>query len=351
MKSRRLHLHIGRAKVGSTALQHFLWSNRELLAQRGVLYPETPVLHSASHKLALVFQPELSDHRHVRETTAEQVYAATFEEADRRGIHHVIASSENLFTVDPRQVATHLPSQWDRKIVCYVRRQDEVLLSSYVQELKTGLIAGDTDIEEYARHPLRLRWLDYSRVLKAWAAVFGSENIVVRVFEPEQLHKGSIFEDFLSVAGIDSSGMAPAPHRLNPSPARDVLDFIKIINANPDIGKNQKRVLQVALTRLSESLGAEGRFAPSTLISPALRQQLIDQFRESNGAVAREFLNRPDGVLFRNERVDPQSADRPYAGMELERFAHMVALLFSTQHQRIASLQLQIDELKRLMEK
>ncbi|MFA5940164.1 MAG: hypothetical protein WC809_12475 [Sinimarinibacterium sp.] len=349
MKRKQLYLHIGRAKVGSTALQHFLWTNRQLLAQQGVLYPDSVMMQSASHKLALVFQHELPDAEPVRELSAAEVYGAMFDEAERLNLRRIVASSENLFLVKPAEPARCMRRGYDVRIVCYVRRQDEVLVSSYIQELKTGDSNAQRGIEKFASDPLRLAWLDYEPVLDAWAAQFGRENIIVRVAEKEQL-RGTIFEDFLDLVGVDTSGMTFPQTRLNPSPARDILDFIQMINAAPAPGPRMKFQLRDPLLALSERIGAQGRYSPRSLVPAGLRRELMERFRKSNAAVARKYLGREDGILFRDDRIEESDADTPYAGLDLERFAHMMATLLGTQQHRILNLQRQINELKHRLE-
>ena len=40
-RKKRLFLHIGRHKTGTTSLQNFFSEKKELLSERGILYPET----------------------------------------------------------------------------------------------------------------------------------------------------------------------------------------------------------------------------------------------------------------------------------------------------------------------
>lgn len=347
MKRRQLILHIGRAKVGSTALQHFLLTNRQKIAEQGVLYPESVMQQSASHMLALVFQRHLPDAHSVEGKTAAEVYDAMFDEAERLKLPRIIASTENLFLVDPSEPARLMRRGYDVRIVCYVRRQDEVLASSYIQELKTGDV--QEGIEAFASDPVRLSWLDYAPVLDAWAAQFGAENIVVRVAEKAQL-RGTIFEDFLALAGVNTKGMEFPTTRLNPSPARDILDFMRMINEAPAPGPRLKFQLRDPLLKLSERIGADGRFSPATLVPAQLRRELLEKFRKSNAAIARKYLGRKDGVLFREQPASDEAADNAYAGLELERFAHMMATLLGVQQQRILNLQRQINELKARLE-
>ena len=70
----------------------------------------------------------------------------------------------------------------------------------------------------------------------------------------------------------------------------------------------------------------------------------MSHFAQSNAAVARNYLGRRDGLLFRNlEYHDPPE----YQGLDLSRFAAMVATLFSFQQDSILKLQVQVNRLRR----
>ena len=40
---KKLYLHIGMGKTGTTALQHFFWDNRDILAAKGICYPKVGI--------------------------------------------------------------------------------------------------------------------------------------------------------------------------------------------------------------------------------------------------------------------------------------------------------------------
>ncbi len=49
---KKLYLHIGMGKTGTTALQHFFWENRKALASRDICYPNLGVQSEAHHLLS-----------------------------------------------------------------------------------------------------------------------------------------------------------------------------------------------------------------------------------------------------------------------------------------------------------
>ena len=340
---KRIYIHIGRPKVGSTSLQHFLWGARDALLEQGILYPQSAMHHKASHHLAFVLDPDSSEHQRSVKLDPEGTYRKILEEAEESDASTIVASSENLFLIEPKLVKPLIPRDWEAKIVCYVRRQDEVLASSYIQELKTGQIAKGTDIHEYARDGLRLSLLDYELVLDKWSVQFGKKNMIVRPFEAEHM-RTTIAEDFLSVAGADTSVFDFTDTRLNSSPARDVLDFLSLINEAPGIQENQRFRLREPLLAASDWLGSEGQYDSAGILPKNLREEVMSHFAQSNAAVARNYLGRRDGLLFRNlEYHDPPE----YQGLDLSRFAAMVATLFSFQQDSILKLQVQVNRLRR----
>src|SRR5690606_10056545 len=72
------------------------------------------------------------------------------------------------------------------RIVVYLRRQDEALLSMYSTMVRSGSSQG---LQFPPGHVIALRF-DYARLLGLWADVFGRENIVPRLFN--QLRNDSI---------------------------------------------------------------------------------------------------------------------------------------------------------------
>lgn len=337
-----LYIHIGRPKVGSTAIQRFLKFNRSLLLEKGVLYPETGERENASHLLA-----EALDSKSDAAGQREELFATLVRELADSPAQVAVLSSENLYFVDPGLLKKQFPATVDIKIVCYVRRQDEVLVSSYIQEMKDGSLdpGEELDLDRYLGNSERLRLLDYKHVLDRWAAVYGQSNIIVRVFEKEQL-KGDLFGDIRDVLGLqDDPAFVVPPSRVNPTPTTDVLELIKVVNAY-DVSPLLKRQLKSRLVELSETLDYDPAFDAKRAFTPAQRAKALAGFDASNAATARDYLGRSDGVLFRRgvEAGDDDvalSADK----YSLERLAELWLGMLATQQRRINTLERKIQKI------
>ncbi len=335
-----LYIHIGRPKVGSTAIQRFLKFNRALLLERGVLYPETGERENASHLLA----EALGEDANPRDR--QPLFADLERELADSPAQAAILSSENFYFVPPALLKAQFPATLQVKIVCYLRRQDEVLVSSYVQEMKDGSLDPneERDLDAYLANRERLRLLDYKHVLDRWAAVFGRENIVARVFEKQQL-KGDLFGDILDVLGLapDPDFKLP-PARVNPTPTTDVLELIKVINAY-DVSPLLKRQLKSRLVELAEAMPYDPAFDAKRAFTPQQRAQALAGFEASNAATARTYLGRSDGVLFHEGVPADDGAPLSQDKYSLERLAELWLGMLATQQRRINTLERRIQKI------
>ncbi len=288
-----LTIHIGRPKVGSTALQGFLNQNRAALAEQGVCYPKTGLYHGASHHFSLVFLPSLPDYSVVQDVRPDVLYAALAEEVAGSGLSRAVISSENFWLANPAKLKPLLSERFDVKIVAYLRRQDEVLVSSFVQEIRGGMLSLDTAMDDYLGDRGRLKLLDYDAVLAGWEEVFGFENVRVRLYEA--MAEG-IERDFLSVLGLNVSGdFQFLEARRNASPALDLLRMLETLRGFP-VGEVAHRQLSGILTEVSEQLGTSDGVDPKALISSSQRRQVMARFADSN---RRLFERHPcDGQRF-----------------------------------------------------
>ena len=272
-----LFIHIGRPKAGSSAIQHFLWMNKALLMEQGCYYPEAGQRHRASHGLSSTLLPKFSGENKFANLSAKSLYRQLIEEIDEQETaDRVVISTENFYFVDPRKVKQFLKEKFNVKIICYVRNQADVLMSSYVQELKHVS-------DEFAIPSLKV----------------------------------------------------------NPSPASDVLELIKLLNVMSDSRFVVTQLIRPLLDA-SEYLPKEDRYDSKRLLTTAQHESINRQFSESNEKVAREFLGRDDGMLF-YETCKPEDAVEITKEFTLERFVAVAAKLFLSQQEDIATMRTRLD--------
>ncbi len=293
----RLYLHIGRPKTGSTALQGFLLKNRERLAENGICYAETGRYQRASHKLSLPFLPQLPDHKVVKNLRTGDIYQQLVEEIQGSQAQAAVISSEHFWLVKPKKLPSVLKEAFDVSVVAYLRRQDNVLISSFIQEVKSGGLPFDFSMDDYINNHTRKGLLDYYRVLDRWGQCFGHEAITVRVFEELDAENG-IEKDFLSLLGLEHrNGFKFSAVRKNASPSLQVLRLISELGPLT-LDEVSRRRLATTFTNVEAALETGDAAPAATLLSREQRARVLSFFNESNSKLCREYLDPARHALF-----------------------------------------------------
>lgn len=227
--SRTLYLHIGLTKTGSTSLQRFFSGRRKSLLKGGVCYPSS--LGGVSHTGLVSLAQEKTGGKGRRRAagglprgTATEQLANAFD-AEMRAlpdeVRDVVMSSEHcsIRLRDAPEIARLkallTPYFSTIKVIVYLRRQDLHLASQYSQMLRRGMIRYP-DTEEI--WPEFAAAYHYDALLERWAAVFGREALVPRLFQRDTLVNGDAVQDFLATTGLnDRFGRAAASLEINPS--------------------------------------------------------------------------------------------------------------------------------------
>lgn len=210
---KKLILHIGCEKTGTTSIQNSLFLNRKLLLKsEGILYPQS--LGKRNHTKLAIYTcsddknltrflfPDLSLDKFRQQVRQDFIQELANSDAER-----VIISNEWLHPrVRHPDEFNRLKSLLDEvadkvEIVLYVRRQDKLAMSLYSTSLKAG---------NYKRFSFPSisdgklpYYYDFLSIYRNWKSFFGAGNIQVRVFDRENLFKKDVVMDFLSqVLGV-----------------------------------------------------------------------------------------------------------------------------------------------------
>lgn len=280
-------IHIGAPKTGSTALQQFLTENAGRLAQHGCLYPDVNLRGFGHHDLAFLLHGQYPDWATPQPRTLEAL-AEDMRRAVATQPRELVLSSEDFYIFPaPGRLRAFLASNGARgnaRVVVYLRRQDEALVSWYNQIVKAQ---GYTGSMEDALRDYRDLW-DYRARLAPWAEAFGRDALAVRVLE-----KSDIRKDFLGILGLDMTGFSFASTSPNARINRDLLEYQRQINREP-ISAQEKRRFHKALIALTAATAQTKAFDDTPLLDPAARTRLLQDYAASNAAVARDFLGRDD---------------------------------------------------------
>ena len=293
----KLYLHIGINKTGTSAIQRYLSSHRAELVRESVLYPVTGRAGEAHYGLsrALGFAHGKPP---VNAPELEALRGALLEEVRASGARTVILSSEDFVLRGDIARVREFLSAFDCRIVVYLRRHDHWWLSSYNQAVK--MVANppwEPGINAYLQFCRKRKSAraSHRELLERWAEVFGVPAICVRPYEAAQ-NEGGVVADFLRTTGLAelAAGAAGSSERVNESLAGDVVHILDLVQ-RARISPRMRETLKIKL--LAERVAAPA--AAVDLMRPRLRRRLIEENRPDYEYIARTFLGREDGVLFR----------------------------------------------------
>jgi hypothetical protein len=232
---RRVFLHLGLQKTGTSYLQGVLQENVTALAAQGL--DLLPAHRREAFELMLVVRERFNPERDpARAADALDRFSAELAAApgDR-----ALVSQESLAAARPRQVRRLLDACGEREVhvVLTVRDLARQLPSSWQQELKSGktepwpdYLARLRDYQErgLTRHP----WiqLDPPAVLARWAEHLPPERIHVVTVPPRGSRTDLLLARFCEVLGVDPATLEPSSRPSNTSLGMAQAELLRRVN-------------------------------------------------------------------------------------------------------------------------
>ena len=207
------------------------------------------------------------------------------------------------------------------RLVVYLRRQDDHLVSHYQQRVRVG---ETRRLTEWAREPDLSDTYDYYFQLRTWERLLEPHEFVVRRFERHRFVDGSLFQDFLDAAGIDARAgdMAQVPSR-NLSLDAETVEFLRIFNLYR-VENETARVGLIDNRSLVRRLAEHSTGSVLTLPTPFL-DRFMAQWEEANRAVARRYLRDATEELFQVPRKTDNTTTEQH--LDPDRLDHFLTLL------------------------
>jgi hypothetical protein len=332
-------IHIGMQKTGSTAIQQYLHLNRDELAAAGVLFPRglgrlnqqtLPLIGKGNESISAL-------HRKMK-LTNKQSAVTHVRRASRRVRQQIRALRPRTLVLSSEQLSAEVRSPddisrfaaWVRNydstptIVVYLRRQDLWLLSRYSMQILYGATHSFEVPDTAATGPGTL--FDYRGLVDSWSGEFGKENIVVRVFEREQLVGGDVVLDFMDVIGESALGSLPHPGHPNTSLDASGIEFMRLFNQHvPHMLDNGPNPMRRRLIPAMETLPKSGK---SWTLPADLARDFVARFSEGNAEIARNYLGSGDERLFSGDFADGALPEGRL--LSPERAVEIAAYLWST---------------------
>ena len=212
-----LYIHIGTSKTGTTTIQTYCGINREQLKSKGVLFPIMPYHYDRitenrnGHFLyAMIYENGVRNKEKEEQVLKQELdyIVDCFKDYD-----NVLLSEESIWWA----TATRRKGLWKYlqehsqqnnyqvKIIVYLRRQDQFMMSRYNQILKTETGGGTQRFYEYFKD-MNGKYkcvMNYRQRLDYMAKFFPKENIVVKRFDRSYFYNGDLNADFLHILGVE----------------------------------------------------------------------------------------------------------------------------------------------------
>jgi hypothetical protein len=220
---RRLILHLGLSKTGTTSIQAFLRGNPELLAAGGVSYPDLGGARSTHPALTpSILRPDADDavnHEalalEIRKSAAASplddmpipLWSGVFRRIEAGTAHTAIISYENFFSRPELYRFDRLEGyldDFDIDGIIYLRGQEDWLASLYGQTVR-GKRRATASFADFMK--TRRADLAYSRMLDRVRAHIPLRDLVIGDFE--KASGSGLIGDFIRRAGL--SGEIPLP--------------------------------------------------------------------------------------------------------------------------------------------
>lgn len=282
----RFILHIGINKTGTSSLQRTLSENAGALRAAGICYPETGRGGGAAHH-------DLS--RALKGMPAERLgLPPAWREAflaEAESCATCVVSSEDFATMpDPAKAATLFPPG-ETRVVVYLREHVSHLVSWYQQYIHST--PSSLDFSDFAK----LNRKAFKSILDAWARVYGSESLVVRLYDRAALTNSDIVADFASSVLPQARPLLSETARANNPSLAGNLFFLKRALNLVSSGAELTRRVQHELSRLALF---DPTFQGRIPVDAATVAHLAAQFSEDRKAFARDFgidMAPPSGAI------------------------------------------------------
>jgi hypothetical protein len=235
---RRVVLHIGEPKTGTTFLQQVLWRNRAELSAQGVVlaghhpqdhYRATQDLHGAPINPSdpagswtgewdiLAGQAKLAP-------SVAVISHELFSAADARAVQRAVTSlqpSEVHVALTVRDMATLLPAEWQETVKHRNARRYEDWLSDVID---TESVSADR------RRYWFWRVHDTAAILELWSRYVPPERVHVITAAPRSADPGLLWRRFAGVLGVDPAAADLSRARANASLGLPEIEFLRRMN-------------------------------------------------------------------------------------------------------------------------
>lgn len=233
---RKLVIHIGLRKTGSSALQDLFYRETSLLRKHRIDYPEGLTEFPSHQELAwslMVPEPSYYDIRSIGKSADEIYdYYCKLIDSNIRASRATLLSSEDLSLLSFDSLAMETIRRrfqsYDPLIVLFVRDPVSYLISDYKHALVTS--RETRSFSEYVFDISRLIYAHSKAHYSIWAGYFSLDNIKVLNYEPDRFRNESIFSEFFKSVFVKNIEAKNFRSRVNAGVSDKYVEYILSLN-------------------------------------------------------------------------------------------------------------------------
>jgi hypothetical protein len=305
--TRRIILHAGFAKCGSTSIRFALVQNFRKL-QKDNVFVFSKDLRIARTAADLVGTPIwfLEEARKKSENLTQRFIEEIAAVAKRKTDYLAILSAENLANPGMVGLFPGLDRHFDVSVVFYLRPQLQWIPSAWKQRgLKEGIPLGD-----FVSQCINARRPSFRAAIETWKSALPAARLQVRFLIPELLTGGNLAHDFFHLLGLSEDKYDLESEPRNPS--LDVA-ILHVLSKNPHLFSGiRDNSLTLALTR---ALSKKFRSKNVQMLSSDEEARIEECFRDENLWLLKTYCGEIDVDRIYQAHFLPQKADVRYSNM------------------------------------
>lgn len=296
-----LYIHIGTPKTGTTSIQNFCGLNREKLREQGVLYPimnyhyERKSVNRNGYFLTGTIKENGTRNKEKEKQVFDselQYIVDCFKENDT-----ILLSDESIWWATStrrkglwKDLKKHSEQHnYQIKVIVYLRRQDQFMMSRYNQKLKTDFVASTQNFDEYfADMNGRFKCvMDYRDRIDNIAKSISKENVIVKRFDRNYFYNGDLNQDFLNILGVKvDDSFQQLKETANTGISVQSGEIKRVLNRLKPITMAENNKLLEILKECENVLPESN----TSLMSTDEVRNFMEQFVDSNESIVDEYI-------------------------------------------------------------
>jgi len=183
-------------------------------------------------------------------------------------------------------------------LIFYLRRQDKLCESGFIQSYK--VLKTNVGFKEFYRSAFHNFIYNYYNLLTMWKQAFPEAEIIVRIYDRKLFPEGNVILDFLQALGIDMPEAREYKIEANPSLSHLSTLVMRRINEELNLSPQDRWKVVNYLLELDRREGS----ILKTFFTLEERIKFLEQFRESNEKLFREYFGTKNQFVLSEEEIE-----------------------------------------------